>query len=49
MEQYLTIHVSCKATACADFLRNLANAIEANGEYENLHMENENGYADVIL
>ena len=48
MNEYITIHISCKEFYTADFLRQLANAIEEQEENENLHFENENGYADVM-
>jgi len=48
MEEYITIHISCKEFHTADLLRQLANAIEEQEEGGNLHFENENGYADVI-
>ena len=46
-EEFVTIHISCREFHLADFLRNLANTIEEE-EHDNLHFENENGYADVI-
>ena len=48
MEEYITIHISCKEFHTADFLRQLANTIEEQEECENIHFENENGYADVM-
>ena len=47
--EWNTIHISCKADFTPDFLRQLANAIEMQEEKDNLHLETENGYADVML
>ena len=48
MNEYITIHISCKEFHTADFLRQLANTIEEQEEDGGLVFENENGYAEVI-
>ena len=47
IEEFVTITINCKKYRTADFLRQLANAIESE-ENDNLHFENCNGSADVI-
>ena len=48
MRESIRINIVCEEFHVADFLRQLANTIEEQEECENIHFENENGYADVM-